>query len=237
MNNIRNWDWRSRAYETYKSTHLDSMQAVESVNREKIATLFRQFDLSPDAKICDIGCGKGQLLSALRDIGCVQVSGVDLSPENVAHCVQQGLQVEKCDGISYLKDASGQNYDAIFLFDIVEHLYLDEVINLLDIARKRLNKNGKVFIKTINSSNILAARDLFMDVTHVTGFTEYSMKQIAGITNLRFDGYFKWCPSGLGGGVRRYLWRAIHVVLYRLSGSKCPENTDREFIVVLKKEI
>src|SRR5436309_14505290 len=48
-------------------------------------------------KVCDMGCGPGQVARFLRDAG-VQVFGVDLSPEMLAQARRLNPDLEFCEG-------------------------------------------------------------------------------------------------------------------------------------------
>lgn len=227
-------DWRERAYEKYDSTHLGNVQKnTKGYNKIKIKDYIEQIGIKKNEKIIDLGCGKGQLIESLIEEGILNCKGIDLSIENIDTCKNKNLNVTQGDILK--KDILKEKYDVVFLFDIVEHLYKNEFIELLDNLWGVLEENGRVVIKTINASNVLSARDKYMDLTHVTSFTEYSAMQIAKICNFKFHKVLNEKPVTFKNKIRIKLNRIIHVILYRLNGGKIPENTEREFIFIYKK--
>ena len=53
--------------------------------------------VQPDAKVLDVGCGDGTLLSMLKQKGVSSCNGVEISQDGVNECVRRGLTVIQGD--------------------------------------------------------------------------------------------------------------------------------------------
>lgn len=78
-----------------------------------------------NTRILDIGCGGGELLRDLRDLGFFNVTGVDISEESISFCKKQN------SNSAYVMDAnnlsfSDNSFDVIIASDILEHIKDDE---------------------------------------------------------------------------------------------------------------
>jgi SAM-dependent methyltransferase len=95
--------------------------------------------------VLDIGCGSGAFLTRLKPFGFI-AKGIDISGAMVEKAKKRGAEAEKID----LKDAK-DFYDALSaIFDMVNYLKNDELIDFFRAARDRLKPNG-AFIFDINS--------------------------------------------------------------------------------------
>ena len=188
-------------------------------------------ELSSDAKILDIGCGYGQQLYILHKLGFSNLHGIEISEgslnvarEEVGHFAT----LERADAFDYLKDRENE-YSAVTLNDVLEHIPRESTIRFLTLIRQALRPNGVLAVRVPNMSSLLSAYSMYLDFTHICGYTEYSLMQVldsAGFRNhqiLRVDARIQlknwrpWRPlSGLGLG--RYANRILHRILYRLRG-------------------
>ena len=104
-------------------------------------------------RILDIGCGTGLFLQVARRRGW-EVCGVDECEEALDHARSKfGLEVAQ--GEFSKLPLGGRRFDAITLWDIVEHAR--EPVALLAEARRRLAPGGLVGLSTPNQRSILEA--------------------------------------------------------------------------------
>ncbi len=95
--------------------------------------------------LLDVGCGRGGFMRRMISDGVV-CKGIDLSSVMIDECKAQGLDAECID----VKDVEGK-YDAVVsIFDVLNFLNHDELLNFLDAVADRLNDDG-VFIADINT--------------------------------------------------------------------------------------
>lgn len=67
------------------------------------------------ARVLDVGCGDGALLSLLAATKNVDARGIELSREGVAHCVSKGLAVIQGDADADLADYPDDGFDYVIL--------------------------------------------------------------------------------------------------------------------------
>jgi len=116
--------------------------------------------------VVDIGCGRGEWLTLLRDAG-VRSCGVDTNPAFVTAAVEWGLAVELGDAVGYLRALRQDSVDMVTCFHVIEHLDTEELLALLEAARGTLRPGGCLLVETPNPQNlVMAACDFYNDPTH-----------------------------------------------------------------------
>jgi len=104
--------------------------------------------------------------------------GVDRSEEQLNVCKKYvTTKVVNDDVLIFLKKNESK-YDIIFLFDLIEHIKKDRIIELVGLLYKTLNLNGKILLRTPNMGSLFGLRSRYIDFTHEVGFTEESIKQV-----------------------------------------------------------
>ena len=121
--------------------------------------------LQAHAPVLDVGCGRGELLALLREAG-VEARGVDADADMVAHCLGEGLTVERGDAIDYLERLEPTSVGAIVAAQVAEHLPPPALLRFLELARTSLCAGGLLVLETINPLSPLALRNYFADLTH-----------------------------------------------------------------------
>ena len=120
-----------------------------------------------DAKILDIGCGRGEWLELLRENG-LSAQGVDVNQVMVSRCLQLGLEVAEADGIGYLRDMPSNVLGAITGMHIIEHIPFKRLVELFDEALRVLKPGGVAIFETPNPENlVVGACDFYIDPTHL----------------------------------------------------------------------
>ena len=101
-------------------------------------------------KILDIGCGGGLMSEPMCRLGA-EVTGMDASSRNIAvaqiHAEKHNLKIEYINS-SPEKNNLKKKFDVILNLEIVEHV--DNLNLFLESSSHMLNKNGIMFIATIN---------------------------------------------------------------------------------------
>jgi O-antigen chain-terminating methyltransferase len=122
-------------------------------------------DLRDAAPVLDVGCGRGELLSLLREAG-VEARGIDADADMVAYARGEGLDVEQADAVAYLDGLADGSLGSIFAGQVVEHLPPATLVRLLELAARKLRPGGLLVAETINPLSPLALRSYFADLTH-----------------------------------------------------------------------
>lgn len=122
--------------------------------------------MNRQAKILDMGCGSGSLLSALNHSGFSDIIGVDVSPEQVAMAGEMGVTgVIQGDVLEVLR-SSNNKFDLITGMDIIEHFTKNELVEVLQAAYAALKPGGMVLLRTPNMDAPIASVFAYGDFTH-----------------------------------------------------------------------
>jgi 2-polyprenyl-3-methyl-5-hydroxy-6-metoxy-1,4-benzoquinol methylase len=173
--------------------------------------------LPPDrnAKILDIGCGWGQFLSWVKEKGFSQLEGIDIGVDQAQHCQAIGLNAAQVpDPLSYLRDRV-QTYDVVTMHHVIEHLPPANGLEMLKAIYNSLRPGGIAIIQTPNMSAISAGFSRFIEITHVTGFTESSLHEallLAGFAQASIFGN----RTPLRFTPRRLMWLSLQSCLRTL---------------------
>ncbi|MCK9490939.1 MAG: class I SAM-dependent methyltransferase [Sulfurimonas sp.] len=113
---------------------------------EALYDLYRsELDSYKIKTLLDVGCGRGGFMKRMISDG-VSCKGIDLSSVMVEECKADSLDAQHID----ISQTEG-SYDAIVaIFDVLNFLNHDELIDFLEAVSKRLNDDG-IFIADINT--------------------------------------------------------------------------------------
>jgi SAM-dependent methyltransferase len=128
----------------------------------------RYFDLlAASAPVLDVGCGRGEVLARLEALG-VSAIGVDLDAGMVAEAKAAGVDARQGDALAFLADADAASFGAVIAIQVVEHLSLDALLSLLELAYTKLRPGGTLVLETPNpASLIVLGNSYLLDPTHV----------------------------------------------------------------------
>jgi O-antigen chain-terminating methyltransferase len=117
--------------------------------------------------VLDIGCGRGEFLSLLRDHG-ISARGIDINAAMVDVCRQQGLEASEADALAYLRGQPDGALGGLFAAQVVEHLEPRYLTALLDAAFDKLRPGSPIVLETINPACWFAFFESYIrDITHV----------------------------------------------------------------------
>ncbi|HEV2062952.1 MAG TPA: class I SAM-dependent methyltransferase [Thermoanaerobaculia bacterium] len=117
--------------------------------------------------VLDVGCGRGEFLELLREIGS-DGWGVEINPYLVAFCCKRGLRVIEDDALSHLRSLKDGSLDAVFCAQVLEHLSVTARGEILRQAHAKLKPAGVLVAETVNPNCLSVFSDSFyMDPTHV----------------------------------------------------------------------
>lgn len=149
-------------------------------NEEKIAR--QQFEIyypyvTTKNSLLDLGCGRGELISQFSTLG-FNVTGIDNNHELINYCLNQGLNVVEDDLIHYLNTTEHQ-FDVITCLHVIEHLYPNQIVDLVNKAYNSLNDDGLFILETPNPECIYnLAFGFSIDMTHKQPVHSYTLKFI-----------------------------------------------------------
>lgn len=162
----------------YSKWHDDSEQhflVYASFYRRLLAPLLES--LRVDASMLDVGCGTGLLVYAMQQAGYHNVSGIDLSPQQIAVAQRRSLPCTSVDAEYLFRRAESEpeSLDIVFLMDVLEHIAVPEQPRFLGAIYKLLKPGGHLVLTVPNANSTFAMRWRYIDWTHHLSFTEHSL--------------------------------------------------------------
>jgi O-antigen chain-terminating methyltransferase len=123
--------------------------------------------LDRQGPLVDLGSGRGEWLEILRNAG-VEAYGVDTSEDFAKQCQERGLKVVLADACEHLATLPERSLSAVTAFHLVEHLPIEGVIRLIDLALRALHSGGVLIFETPNPENlVVGASSFYLDPSHV----------------------------------------------------------------------
>lgn len=104
-----------------------------------------------NSSVLDCGCGRGGMLTYLRDRKNCDVKGLDLSDGAISICREKGIEAIKCD---LDEDTVPGTYDVIILSSTLESLI--DPISVLKKLRDNINTHGCLIVGVPNFSHLFA---------------------------------------------------------------------------------
>lgn len=153
-------------YRAFENRYRGSREVIKSrlrVYLPFVNPLHRFYD---DAKIVDLGCGRGEWLELLQEEG-FNAQGVDLDDGMLAACRERGLKVQTDDAVSFLKKLPGSSQVVVSGFHIAEHIPFLDLQVLVQEALRVLKPGGLLILETPNPENIVTGTsNFYLDPTH-----------------------------------------------------------------------
>lgn len=146
--------------------------------KEKYLPLLKHLDR--DSAILDIGCGQGFMLKYMQSEGFNNLTGIDISEEQVKIAQAKGFNVIQTDAVVYLKENRG-SFDAIMAIDIIEHFKKEELLELLPLIWQALKPGGTLILQTPNGDGLMPNYVIYGDFTHFTILSPLSLRHILTI--------------------------------------------------------
>lgn len=177
-------NFKDRLYKNYRSTHNAhlygelSLQSI--VNNFPVWRYYYASHLPTDmnASILEIGCGDGAFVYFLSKMGFGNVTGIDVSEEQVS--VGRNLDIPNLqvgDALEFLK-SKRESYDLILARDVIEHFDRNDVFELVQKISIALRPSGKFIMQVPNGEGFFFSSIFYGDYTHETAFTVSSVRQL-----------------------------------------------------------
>jgi len=184
-------DWKQRLYDNYASTGHASVRVRRGdghrvSNYPFAARLIRRhLPAVKDIAVVDLACGDGALLACLKQLGYLNVAGVDASPVRVRAAHAAGLGEVSCQEIGEYLRGREQQFDAVFLMDVLEHLDRKAQLEVLDQVHRALKVGGILILHVPNAEGVFGMRVRYGDLTHENAFTPQSIRQALHVCGFR----------------------------------------------------
>jgi len=116
--------------------------------------------------VLDLGCGRGEFLSLLRERG-IRARGLDINHEMVEACRARGLDATEGDALAYLESLPDASLGGLIAVQVVEHFQPPYLVRFLDTAYHKVKPGAKIVLETLNPSCWFAFFEAYIrDITH-----------------------------------------------------------------------
>lgn len=130
-----------------------------------------------DSRVLDLACGGGKLLFFFSERGYKNLTGVDISPDQVALAGQVTPDVRHESVLDYL-ESNPDSHDLITGYDIIEHFEKDEALRFLDGCFSALRPGGRLILQTPNADSPWGTMHRYNDFTHEICFNPNSLTRL-----------------------------------------------------------
>ena len=132
------------------------------------------------ASFVDVGSGRGEWMDILKWNGAKDYVGVDLNERQNKIAESFGHRTVCGDCIQYLAALPDNSLDLITGFQIIEHLCMSDLMELLQQSYRTLKKGGMILFETQNPQNVIVGSySFYIDVSHRRPLIPETMKFMA----------------------------------------------------------
>ena len=149
---------------------------------EKYLPLLKDYER--DAPLLDIGCGQGFMLRYLESAGFTNLTGIDISEEQVKKAQEKGFKAIQADAFNFLMENKGK-YEIIVAIDMIEHFKKEELFELLKLIHQALTPGGLFILQTPNGEGLMPGYVIYGDLTHFTILSPLSLRHILTVMDFQ----------------------------------------------------
>ncbi len=227
-------------YDNYLDTAFDEHKQADFKIKQFEKNYWKFFPKNRDAAILDIGPGRGEMLTCLKNRGYNNIKAIDISSSIVTFCTQMGYECELVNNTTFYLKQHQQKYDLITLCDVLEHVPKGDVLELLHSVKEALTEDGVAIFQVPNMQSPHAHLYFHYDFTHEVGYTEHSLNQIlktAGFSNVELYGFEylnNSIKSKIHAVIRAIYWRVLFISR-KINGNLPHKILHPVFYAVVKK--
>ena len=169
-----------------------------------------------DQAALDLGCGRGELLYFLQQMGLTDLVGVNLCQEEIEDAHQKVKADFACEDVVEFLRNTERSFDWIGALNILEHLDHDAVLEALSLIASRLRPGGVLVAQVPNAISPFGCLTRHWDFTHQWAFTPNNFRQLAPLAGFDRHIEYRECgpvPHGLKSMVRYLLWRVLRLAI------------------------
>ena len=156
-------------------------EEMKNFRREQFGSFVQKYSLK-DKKVIEIGCGRGEYLSLMQQLG-VEAYGLEHSEESMMECIKDGLRVSKGFIESSTDRLSGAPFDAFYILNFLEHLpdpnstlrgmynnLADDAVGLVEAPNFDMILRNKLFSEFISDHLFYFNRETLNTTLGLNGF-------------------------------------------------------------------
>lgn len=153
-------------YRAFEERYYAPREVIKALRMQYLPFVQPIADLYPEAAAFDAGCGRGEWLELMGDLG-LSPFGVDLDEGMLAACVELDLPASKGDAINYIATLPDSSQVVVSAFHVVEHIAFEQLQMLVAESLRVLKPGGLLIMETPNPENIVVAScNFYLDPTH-----------------------------------------------------------------------
>ncbi len=157
-------------YDNFYKKFEDKFRGTEAQIKERVSGHLPLFESLPNSLkqkvIVDIGCGRGEFLSVLKENGFRSV-GIDMNQEMVERAIKLKHKAIQTDAQSYLKQQKTGSLAAVTGFHIVEHIPFEALMSIFAECYRTVARGGFVLFETPNPRSLfVGANTFYLDPSH-----------------------------------------------------------------------
>lgn len=200
-------------YITWKSWQESSFGSFTALDRSYFAKEFEsaQINITDQSHVLEIGFGNGSFAGWIAQY-TENYIGIEANDELIARAHLAGFAAQKASPEIFSKLAD-QQFDLIAIFDVLEHLDKEQIIETLKFCRQLLNKSGKIIIRIPNGDSPFSGPIFNGDITHKNILGSKAIHQIAIMTGLDVINIKNAAFPIFGMGIKTALRRAMITLL------------------------
>lgn len=204
------------------------------------------FPIDRASAVLDVGIGRGEMLTCMKEWAYSNHLGIDISPSTVNFCKSIGLNCIQVEDTTEWLLKNKNKFDLITLLDVLEHIKKEDAIQFLRALNQAMKDNAILIIQVPNMQAPDAQLHRYNDFTHEIGFTENSLKQlllVSGFKKFTFYGFDETFPRDVLGKslkqfamiiLRRLYWKYVRFIR-KVNGNLNPEILNPVLFAVVTK--
>lgn len=146
--------------------------------------------------VLEIGCGSGNFLRYLRHKGYASFVGIDMD-DHLTEALSDlnDAEIYLDDVAKILKtELKNRTFDRIVLFDVLEHIDLPILSDLMKSLHDHISPNGRVLIRVPNIESPWGLKMHFGTFDHVTPLGPGRLQELAKMTGWQCGACFPQAP-------------------------------------------
>lgn len=172
------------SYIRWKAWSPEAFGTVAAADATQFSCEMRRasINLTQESQVLEIGFGNGVFAAWVRR-HTLHYVGSESNPQLVARAQQAGIEAHPAT-LDLTSLAQGRSFDLIAAFDVLEHLEVKEILELLDSSRRCLSANGRLVIRVPSGDSPFSGRFMHGDITHKTCLGTLAFHQLAALSGL-----------------------------------------------------
>jgi O-antigen chain-terminating methyltransferase len=150
-------------YALFETVFYDSRAVAE---KQRVYVDHVDRGLASQAPFVDLGCGRGEFLHILRELG-IDAIGVDINADVLRRLRTEGFRVVEQDMLAFL-EGEQRMFGGASVLQVAEHLSAAQLERLLDLLARRLLPGAPLIVETPNPLSPFALGNFHTDPTHIS---------------------------------------------------------------------